>query len=104
MQWIVNPFFMGEGWMYRKEMIELLKEGHATVSDLARRFECDKKDIEEDLEHIRKTLRKEGMTLKITPAVCKKCGFNFSKDKVGKPSKCPKCRSTWIAEPSFRIV
>ncbi len=89
--------------MYRKELIELLKKETSTVSELARRFEVKPKDIEEELEHIRKSIKKEGLTLKITPAQCRKCGFVFNRDKLDKPGKCPKCKGTWIKEPEFRI-
>ena len=89
--------------MYRKELIELLQQQTSTVNELARRFQVRPKEIEEELEHIRKSVKKEGLTLKITPAECRKCGFVFNRDKVDKPGKCPKCKSTWIREPELRI-
>ncbi len=89
--------------MYRKEIIALLKEQSSTVSELARRFEVKSRDIEEELEHIRRSIKNEGLTLRITPAQCRKCGFVFNRDKFDKPGKCPKCRSTWIKEPELRI-
>ena len=89
--------------MYRKEIIEFLKHQTSTVSGLAREFEVKPRDIEKELEHIRKSVKIEGLTLKITPARCRKCDFVFNKDKFDKPGKCPKCKSTWIKEPELRI-
>jgi len=43
--------------MYRKEIIALLKEQSSTVTELARRFEVRPRDIEEELEHVRKSIK-----------------------------------------------
>ena len=90
--------------MYRKEILELLEGDWWTVSRLAQHFGASPRDVEDELEHLRKSLRSEGAVLEIDPATCRKCGFRFKRDRVDKPSKCPKCRSTWIAEPRFRVV
>ncbi len=89
--------------MYRKELIELLKQQTTTVGELANRFKVRPKEFEEELEHIRKSIKKEGLILKITPAECRKCGFIFNRDKIDKPGKCPNCKGTWIKEPELRI-
>src|SRR2546425_2103201 len=39
----------------------------------------------------------------IEPARCRACGFEFSESKLNKPSKCPKCHSTWVLEPKIGI-
>jgi len=90
--------------MYRKELIELLQEKEWTVRELAARFGVPGREIESELEHVRRTLRREGLRLEVEPARCRKCGFVFRKETLGKPGKCPECRSTWIAEPRIRIV
>ena len=94
----------GERRMFRKEIVEFLQQEPATASELAVRYECRPKEIEEELEHIRKSIRNENLVLEIVPARCRKCGFNFSTDKLAKPGKCPQCKGTWIEEPEFRIV
>ena len=90
--------------MNRKELIALLQEGEHSVNELALRFGIKPKDIVEDIGHIQKTIRREGFSLEIIPAQCRKCGFKFKKDKIDKPGKCPRCKSTWIAEPRFRLT
>jgi hypothetical protein len=37
------------------------------------------------------------------PARCRSCGFEFSVEKLSKPSKCPECHSTWLQEPRIGI-
>ncbi len=90
--------------MYRKKLIELLQEKEWTVRELAGRFGVDEREIETELEHVRRSLKREGLRLEVEPARCRKCGFVFRKETLSKPGKCPECRSTWIAEPRVRIV
>ena len=46
---------------------------------------------------------REDPELDLAPARCRKCGFEFGTDKLRKPSKCPKCKDTWISEPRIKI-
>jgi len=60
------------------------------------------KGIEEDLEHIKKSIKPR--RLKITPAYCKKCNYAFKeRKKFSTPSKCPKCKSEWIEKEKISI-
>jgi predicted Zn-ribbon and HTH transcriptional regulator len=43
------------------------------------------------------------LRLLVEPAACQKCGFEFTKGKLLKPGRCPKCKSTWIDEPRVGI-
>ncbi len=89
--------------MYRKELSELLKQKRLTAQELARHFDVRQKDIEDELEHIFKSIKKEGVRLVVDPARCRKCDFTFKRDKLDKPGKCPSCKSTWIAPAVFHI-
>lgn len=89
--------------MFRKELIQRLKEGPASVAELAREFEVPVSRIRQDLEHVRRSLKRTGDELVVEPARCRKCGFVFSRDKPTRPGRCPECRSTWIADPELRV-
>jgi hypothetical protein len=39
----------------------------------------------------------------VEPARCRAGGFEFSQEKLTKPSKCPEFHSTWILEPKIAI-
>ncbi len=39
----------------------------------------------------------------VEPARCRSCGFEFSGEKLTKPSKRPECHSTWVGEPKIGI-
>ena len=89
--------------MYRKDLIPILL-GHAySITDLARLLGESPKGVEQDLLHVIKSLRRMPYRTVIVPARCRHCGFTFGEDKLRKPGKCPKCKSTWIHEPLISI-
>mgnify|MGYP001610453341 FL=1 len=86
----------------RQQIIQILQENKQSAQHLANYFQCELKDIIEDLQHIDKSIKPR--KLKITPAYCKSCNFIFKeRSKVSKPSKCPKCKSEWIEAQMFGI-
>ena len=83
----------------RKKIIELLKIEPISFLRVANKLGRPVKDLEEDFEHISRSYK-----LQIEHAFCKKCGFEFKKDKrYHTPSKCPECRSEWIEGQRFWI-
>ena len=87
---------------HRQQIIELLKQNKQTAQQLANYFQCELKEIIEDLQHIEKTIKPK--KLKIDPAYCRSCNFIFKeRSKVSKPSKCPRCKSEWIEAQMFEI-
>jgi transcriptional regulator len=89
--------------MFRKDLIPILLNRPLTVSEISRIVDQTGKDTTDDLEHLLKSLKHMEYEALIEPAVCKKCGFEFSTDKLRKPSKCPKCKGTWITEPQIQL-
>ena len=88
----------------REEIINILIQQDMSIKELADMFNIESKEIVEDLEHIKKSTRKKHK-FKVTPARCRMCGFTFvSREKIKKPSKCPKCDNELIEEARFRIV
>jgi hypothetical protein len=92
----------------RREAIEELLQN--TDVPLTAKDICDSLDISaksivyEDIEHISKTVRAKGKELLVNPAVCIECGYRFPVGhNARRPSKCPKCRSERIEDPSFII-
>ncbi len=89
--------------MFRKELVDLLRGRMLPLSEIARIEKTRVQDLADDLEHLRKSLKHEGLRLIVEPAACQKCGFVFTKGKLLKPGRCPKCKSTWIDEPRVGI-
>lgn len=90
--------------MFRKELIDVLLNNPLSIKDIAQLLEMPVKDVEEDIQHLQKSIKHMEYQLEVIPARCHKCDFLFSKDKLHKPSKCPKCHATWIYEPRISVV
>ena len=89
--------------MFRKDIIPLLLKNPMTLSQIARLVGETPRDLEVDLLHLFKSLKHTEYYAVIEPAGCRKCGFEFEASKLTKPSKCPKCKSTWILEPRIQL-
>jgi predicted Zn-ribbon and HTH transcriptional regulator len=63
------------------------------------------RQVDEHLEHLRRTQQHRDEALVVEPARCLACGFEFrARDRLARPSRCPECRSERIDPPRFRIV
>lgn len=89
--------------MYRRDLISLLLDQPMSLSQIAHAMGESPKDVSDALNHLVKSLKHTEQELVIHPAECRRCGFEFRADKFKRPSKCPQCRSTWIAEPLFSV-
>lgn len=87
----------------RQKLTELLSSQEMSVSQLARNLEVKFSEIDLALQHVEKSIRPK--KIMITPARCKECGFVFrERKKFAPPSRCPKCKSKWLTEATFRIA
>jgi hypothetical protein len=96
---------------FRKDLLEALTASPRSVSSIARELGLKRGDVEEDLRHAIRSARaalrhgsgQAGGRVIVEPARCRSCGFTFAEDKLSKPGKCPKCRSTWLYEAQISI-
>ncbi len=85
-------------------MIDLLREEEMTAGDLSRALGIREKEVHPHLSHITRTLASGGETLTIIPAECLSCEFVFkNRKRFTRPGRCPRCRSTHVQAPSYRI-
>jgi predicted Zn-ribbon and HTH transcriptional regulator len=89
--------------MFRRDLIPLLLDRKLGLSEIARAVHEKPKDVLEALTHLAKSSKHSDYEVVVDPAECRKCGFEFSTEKLSRPSKCPKCRSTWIFEPLIGV-
>lgn len=82
----------------------MLRDRAMSVKEIAKLVGQKETTTVDDLEHLLKSLRHQQNRAVIQPSVCKKCGFEFSTDKLSKPSRCPKCKGTWLSEPRIQIL
>ncbi|MBU7044250.1 MAG: transcriptional regulator [Theionarchaea archaeon] len=88
----------------REDIIDILKEEEMTSEQLAYLFQTRKKSILFDLTHIKKSLQSKNEYLAMKMPRCNTCGYEFNLKTVKEPSKCPKCKSTWIEPPSYKVI
>ncbi|MCY3411042.1 MAG: hypothetical protein INQ03_05320 [Candidatus Heimdallarchaeota archaeon] len=90
--------------MTRDLIIRELKNQSYTAKELSQRLNKSVAAIENDLEHVRTSMRTDpDWKLKISPAHCQLCEYRFQNDKIKTPTKCPKCKKEKINPPSFLI-
>ena len=89
--------------MFRPDLIDRLRGRLLSLSELARELDVRPRELEDDLEHLRKSLKQSAYREVFEPARCRKCGFVFHQTRLRKPGKCPRCRGTWISEPRLGI-
>lgn len=95
----------------RERIEDLLKKAgrpltvEEIISSLS--LEVTNKEVYEHIAHIAKSVRARSggkLALFMEPPYCRKCGYVFKElDKPKKPSRCPRCKSEWIASPRFII-
>ncbi|MBW1712890.1 MAG: transcriptional regulator [Deltaproteobacteria bacterium] len=87
----------------RQRLMALLACNPASPTDLAASLGLPLKDILHHLGHVQKSVRPPKRFL-VEPAECLDCGFVFKdRRKLNAPGRCPKCKSTRLQEPRFRV-
>lgn len=67
-------------------------------------FSMRPEGLYEELEHVAASLKRRGYKLRIVPARCKACGYEFrDREKLKRPGRCPRCRSERITPPLFYV-
>ena len=88
----------------REDLRTALLEGPATARELSRRVSVREKEVAEHLAHLARSLERRRERLVVEPAECLACGFVFrSRERLTRPGACPRCRSTRIEPPVFRV-
>ncbi len=87
----------------RMRLLERLRQGPATLRQLAWLLGVREREAAEHLAHVVRSLG-PGERLVEEPAECLACGFRFTKrDRLTTPGRCPGCRSERIAPARFRV-
>ena len=82
-----------------------LEQEELTTAELSTRIGIREKEVVGHLEHLERSLPHAGKQLLVVAAECRACGFVFRKrERLSRPSSCPKCRADRIEPPRFRIV
>jgi len=85
-------------------MTALLEVQTMGARDLSQELGIREKDVCTHLEHIQRSVSRQGKRFEMTPCQCLSCGYVFKdRSRVGKPGRCPKCRQSHIQGATFHI-
>lgn len=88
----------------RQALANTLRAGEHSAHDLSQLVGIPEKAVADHLAHLAKSLPAHGEQLKVIPPACLSCGYSFAdRNRLTRPSRCPSCRGTHLAEPFFRI-
>ena len=75
-----------------------------SAREIGMRLGMREKDVLAHLEQIAVGAKARGERLRMEPPVCEKCGFVFDeRERVSRPSRCPRCRGEHISAPLFSV-
>lgn len=88
----------------RQRIIQLLERTPLELAQLALELKITEKEILAHLPHVAKTLTARGLRLRIEPAACSLCGFEFKdRRRLSPPGRCPRCKQSRIRGPWYHI-
>jgi transcriptional regulator len=88
----------------RDQLYKELRAGWVTTRQLSTLVGITEKAIPAHLEHLRKSAAGAGERFEVESAICNSCDYRFEdRDRLTRPSKCPKCKGERIDPPRFRI-
>jgi transcriptional regulator len=89
----------------RQRIADLLRAEELTAHEVSQRAAVQEREVAEHLRHLELTLRQSGERLHTSAPQCISCGFSFDgREKHGRPSRCPRCKSERLSRPRFRIA
>jgi len=73
--------------------------------ELSQALGIREKEVAQHLPHIAKSVKAKKLTWQTQPAYCEECAYSFKdRRRLTPPSKCPRCRSSRIRGPWYRIL
>ncbi len=88
----------------RQQIMDLLSEEEMNAMEISQAVGIGEKEVPDHLEHIIRTLGKEGKRLLVSPYTCLGCGYSFKhRTRLQRPGRCPSCKGSHIRMATYRI-
>ena len=88
----------------RQQIMDRLSNGPVSGIDISKAVGIREKSVYEHLPHIAQTVAAHGKVFILHPAQCLGCSYVFRKrERFTRPSRCPKCRGTYIQRPTYEL-
>ena len=89
----------------RERIAQVLRDAQLTAREISSTASVREHYVAEHLRHLEHSLIHGGEQLLTEAPHCIQCGFAFSqRERHGRPSRCPQCKSERISPPRFKIV
>ena len=87
----------------RERIADHIREQEATPSEIADTLDVHVDSVYAHLGHVARSVEGSGERVLVAPPECADCGFSGFDEPLGRPSKCPSCKSERIREPVLRV-
>lgn len=88
----------------RQQIIEFLSNQEMGGRELSQSVGIREKEVYEHLSHIARSVNARRKKLIIIPSRCLECGYIFEdRKRFSPPSRCPRCKSEHIQDPTYRV-
>ncbi|WP_049922773.1 transcriptional regulator [Halopiger djelfimassiliensis] len=87
----------------RQRLADALRAEPATPSELATQLDLTPHAVVGHVEHVSRSVERNGEQLLVAPPTCRECGFDDFDDLLNLPSRCPSCKSESLTEPTFTV-
>jgi transcriptional regulator len=89
----------------RQQIIELLQAREYTALEISQILSIREREVYDHLQHIERSLARQGEKLALTPYACLHCGYIFAdRSRWNRPGRCPHCKGGHIRMAGYRIV
>ena len=89
----------------RQQITALLQKDELTALEISALVGRREKEVVEHLEHIRRSLKGQGLRLVVQASHCQQCGYLFKeRQRLSRPGRCPGCKGSHLSQPVFTIV
>jgi transcriptional regulator len=89
----------------RQRIAELLRSNELTAQQISKQASVAEREVAEHLRHLEHSLAHGGERLRVLAPHCVKCDFAFDqREKHGRPSRCPRCKSERVSKARFSVV
>ena len=96
---------LGGGRTARQEIMDRLLERPYSARELSQELGLSEREICSHLPHVAQSAAAKGARLRVLPFSCLSCGYVFrDRKRFTPPGRCPRCRSTHVEAPTFRIA
>jgi predicted Zn-ribbon and HTH transcriptional regulator len=88
----------------RQQIMAALQGKAMNLRELSQTLGIREKEVALHLPHIARSAAAKKLIWQILPAYCESCNYSFKdRKRLTPPSKCPRCRTSRIQGPWYRI-